>query len=50
MCTSIEEMGAQYSKALLEFYPTGPIYVGGWSMGGYLALEVATNCIAAGRE
>jgi thioesterase domain-containing protein len=39
--TSIEEMAAHYIKAIMSIQPRGPYLLGGWSMGGLIALEVA---------
>ena len=38
---SIEEMAAAYVKMIQAQQPKGPYNVGGWSFGGYVALEVA---------
>jgi thioesterase domain-containing protein len=37
----VEEMAALYVKTLREFQPTGPYYLGGYSMGGMVAFEMA---------
>lgn len=37
----IEEMAALYVKALREFQPDGPYFLGGYSMGGMVAFEMA---------
>ncbi|MCB1032263.1 MAG: alpha/beta fold hydrolase, partial [Acidobacteria bacterium] len=37
----IEKLADLYLEALLEVQPTGPYTLVGWSMGGYLALEMA---------
>jgi amino acid adenylation domain-containing protein len=39
--TSIPELAKTYLKALLEVQPKGPYTLGGWSMGGLIALEMA---------
>lgn len=39
--TSIEEMAACYIKAIRTVQETGPYHLGGWSLGGLLAFEVA---------
>ena len=38
---SIDEMAARYVHDLREKHPDGPYSLGGWSMGGLLALEMA---------
>jgi pimeloyl-ACP methyl ester carboxylesterase len=38
---SFEQVAAFYAHALTEFQPTGDLVIGGWSMGGPLALETA---------
>ncbi len=37
----VEEMAAQYVKEIRAFQPQGPYYLGGYSIGGWLAYEVA---------
>jgi amino acid adenylation domain-containing protein/FkbM family methyltransferase len=39
--TSIEDMAAHYIKAMMSIQPRGPYLLGGWSMGGLIALEMA---------
>ena len=39
--TKIEEMATIYIEALQEIQPCGPYYLGGWSMGGVVAWEMA---------
>jgi amino acid adenylation domain-containing protein len=48
--TSVEEMAAYYVAALLHAEPEGPYFLGGWSMGGLVAYEMAQQLRAAGRE
>jgi len=38
---SIEEMAEHYADAIQRFQPAGPYFLGGWSFGGYVALEIA---------
>lgn len=45
----IEEMAALYVKTLREFQPTGPYYLGGYSMGGMVAFEMAQQLQALGQ-
>ncbi|MET7755323.1 amino acid adenylation domain-containing protein, partial [Streptomyces sp. NPDC005389] len=47
---SVEDMAAHYVSALREALPEGPYRVGGWSMGGVIALEMAAQLTAAGAE
>ncbi len=47
---SIEEMAKYYIGLLTAFQPTGPLILGGWSAGAVLALEMARQLRAAGRD
>ncbi|MCP4656947.1 MAG: AMP-binding protein, partial [bacterium] len=44
--TSIEEMAEHYVEALREVEPQGPYRLGGWSMGGLVAYEMARRLAA----
>ncbi len=46
--TRIEDMAAQYIEALREVQPEGPYLLGGWSLGGTIAFEMARQLVAAG--
>lgn len=46
--TSIEQMAAAYIKAIKEIQSQGPYFLGGWSMGGLVAYEMACQITAAG--
>ncbi|MEU2065087.1 amino acid adenylation domain-containing protein, partial [Streptomyces sp. NPDC013455] len=46
----IAEMAAHYVEAVREALPDGPYRLGGWSMGGVIALEMAAQLTAAGAE
>ncbi|WP_276879585.1 type I polyketide synthase [Lawsonella clevelandensis] len=46
----LEERAAEYLPAIKEVQPEGPYTLGGWSLGGALAYEVAKQLIAAGDE
>ncbi|WP_225804853.1 non-ribosomal peptide synthetase, partial [Streptomyces sp. NK15101] len=48
--TSVEAMAAHYVAAVREALPEGPYRLGGWSMGGVVALEMAALLTAAGAE
>jgi thioesterase domain-containing protein len=47
---SIEAVAAHYIEVLTAFQPTGPIALGGWSVGATIALEMAQQLRALGRE
>ncbi|MEA2691491.1 MAG: hypothetical protein QOJ16_878 [Acidobacteriota bacterium] len=47
---SIVEMAASYLAAVREVQPAGPYLLGGWSMGGILAFEMARQLRAGGEE
>ncbi|MGM0439762.1 MAG: amino acid adenylation domain-containing protein [Chlamydiota bacterium] len=46
--SSIESMAAEYVKEICLAYPQGPYFVGGWSFGGLVAIEVARQLHDAG--
>ena len=45
----IEAMAARYVKEIRGVQPRGPYLLGGWSMGGLIALEAARQLLAAGQ-
>src|SRR6185295_7366109 len=47
---SIEEMAALYLSELRRIQPEGPYRLGGWSMGGLIAFEMARQLESAGQE
>jgi amino acid adenylation domain-containing protein len=47
---TLEEMAAEYVAAIRAVRPEGPYHLGGWSVGGLVALEVARQLLAAGQE
>ncbi|MET9953375.1 amino acid adenylation domain-containing protein [Streptomyces sp. NPDC006339] len=47
---SVEEMAAHYVAAVRAALPEGPYRLGGWSMGGVIALEMAAQLTASGAE
>ncbi|NBD08852.1 amino acid adenylation domain-containing protein [Corallococcus silvisoli] len=47
-CESIPEMAALYVQAVREVQPHGPYLLGGWSMGGSVAWEMAHQLRRAG--
>lgn len=48
--TRITEMAAHYIKEIREFQPDGPYLIGGRSLGGMIAFEMAAQLKAAGQE
>jgi aspartate racemase len=48
--TRIEDMATDYIKALRTVQPNGPYLLGGWSMGGLVAFEMAQQLYAQGEE
>jgi amino acid adenylation domain-containing protein len=47
---SIEEMAARYLAEVRRVQPQGPYRLGGWSMGGLVAFEMARQLKAEGQE
>ncbi len=47
---TIEELSKHYVDALRQNVPNGPYVLGGWSVGGVIAFEVARRLIAAGQR
>jgi thioesterase domain-containing protein len=48
--TTIEEMAAYYVEQVRRVQPEGPYYLGGWSMGGVVAFEMAQQLKAQGQD
>jgi thioesterase domain-containing protein/acyl carrier protein len=48
--TRLEEMAAEYVAAIRAFQPIGPYQLGGWSMGGVVAFEMARQMREQGQE
>jgi amino acid adenylation domain-containing protein len=48
--TRIEDMATHYIQALQTVQPTGPYFLGGWSMGGVVAFEMAQQLHAQGQR
>ena len=46
----VEEMAAEYLRAVRAVRPAGPYRLGGWSVGGVIAFEMARQLHAAGEE
>lgn len=50
LSSTIEEMAAHYLDQIRTVQPTGPYHVGGFSMGGLVAYEMAQQLVASGEE
>ena len=50
LCRSIEEMATLYVKAMTAVDAKGPYQLGGWSMGGVVAFEMAQQLKARGLD
>ena len=48
--TSIETMAARHVEAVRQVQPTGPYALGGWSLGGLVAFEMARQLDALGER
>jgi len=48
--TTIEDMAEAYLKQLLRLQPVGPFMLGGWSMGGVVAFEMARQLRQRGEQ
>jgi natural product biosynthesis luciferase-like monooxygenase protein len=46
----LEDMAARYIREIRAVQPTGPYFLGGWCLGGYLAYEAAQQLRAQGEE
>ncbi|HEY8357028.1 MAG TPA: alpha/beta fold hydrolase, partial [Ramlibacter sp.] len=47
---SVEALAERYVQAMREVQPQGPYHLGGWSLGGIIAYEMARRLAAAGEE
>jgi thioesterase domain-containing protein len=47
--TRVEDMASHYIEALKEAQPEGPYILGGWSLGGIVAYEMAQQLITEGQ-
>jgi phthiocerol/phenolphthiocerol synthesis type-I polyketide synthase E len=50
LLTRIEEMAALYVEEIQQVQPRGPYFLGGYSVGGIVAFEVAQQLIAKGEQ
>ncbi|WP_169813176.1 amino acid adenylation domain-containing protein [Nocardia jejuensis] len=48
--TSMAEIAATYVRAIRQVQPEGPYHLGGWSLGGMMAFEMAQQLGRAGHE
>lgn len=48
--SSVESLADYYAEAVVRFQPQGPIMLGGYCVGAIVALEMAENLRARGRE
>lgn len=46
----VEEVASKYLAEIQKAQPTGPYYFGGYSFGGYVALEMARSILAQGEQ
>src|SRR5215469_18549858 len=47
--SSVPDIAGHYVEILMAFQPEGPLMLGGWSVGGPIALEMAQQLKARGR-
>ncbi|MBX3316490.1 MAG: amino acid adenylation domain-containing protein [Phycisphaeraceae bacterium] len=47
---TVEEMAATYERAIRQVQPTGPYVIGGYSLGGMIALEIAHRLAQRGES
>src|SRR4029453_10793556 len=50
LCRTIGDMASSYIEAIRCVYPRGPLLLGGYSMGGLIAFEIARQLMADGSE
>jgi thioesterase domain-containing protein/acyl carrier protein len=48
--TRIEDAASHYIEAVRSVQPEGPYFLGGWSLGGYIAYEMAQQLWAQGQK
>ncbi|MGX1372401.1 phthiocerol/phenolphthiocerol synthesis type-I polyketide synthase A [Streptomyces canus] len=47
---TVTEKARRYAEAVTAVHPDGPLLLGGWSFGGFVAQETARHLTAAGRD
>lgn len=47
---TLETMASEYVRVLRGFQPKGPYFIGGWSMGGVIAFEMARQLVQQGER
>ena len=47
---NIDDLAMYYAQDLVKFQPEGTFFLGGWSTGGIVALEIARNLLKRGRQ
>ncbi len=47
---TLSDLAARYVSAIVEAHPEGPYHLGGWSLGGLVAFEMARQLLENGRE
>jgi amino acid adenylation domain-containing protein len=47
---NVEDMASEYLEELFAVQPDGPYFLGGWSMGGVIAFEMARQLTAQGKS
>lgn len=50
MPSRLEDMAAEYVAAIRTVQPSGPYYLGGWSLGGVVAYDMAQQFVAVGEH
>jgi amino acid adenylation domain-containing protein len=50
LLTKIEDLAAHYIAAMQEVQPEGPYILGGWSLGGIIAFEMAQQLLNQGQQ
>ncbi len=48
--TSVEDMAECYVKTLITEQPVGPYWLGGWSLGGVIAFDMARRLVQRGHQ
>jgi thioesterase domain-containing protein len=48
--TRVEDLAAHYIEAIVTIQPNGPYFLGGWSLGGVIAYEMAQQLTSQGQS